>query len=185
MESPVSTAVELIGKHRCFGGEVAFYKHAAASTACTMRFGIFIPPQAAHTRVPLLYYLAGLTCTEETFMIKAGAQRVAADLGLMLVAPDTSPRGVPLPGDSESWDFGVGAGFYLDATQEPWSKHYKMYSYVTQELPAIIEGHFPVDPKRQGIFGHSMGGHGALTIGLKNPGNRYRSISAFSPIVAP
>ena len=149
-----------------------------------MKFAVFTPPQAEQARVPVLYYLAGLTCNEETFMIKAGAQRVAAELGLMLVAPDTSPRGVPLPGDSDSWDFGVGAGFYVDATQEPWARHYKMYSYVTSELPALIEAHFPADPERQGIFGHSMGGHGALTIGLKNP-QRYRSISAFAPIAAP
>ncbi len=134
--------------------------------------------------MPVLYYLAGLTCTEETFMIKAGAQRLAAELGLMLVAPDTSPRGVPLPGDSDAWDFGVGAGFYLDATREPWSKHYRMYSYVTEELPTLIAAKFPADAKRQGIFGHSMGGHGALTIGLRNR-DRYRSISAFAPIVAP
>jgi S-formylglutathione hydrolase len=149
-----------------------------------MRFSVFLPPQAESARVPVLYYLAGLTCTEETFMIKAGAQRIAAELGLMLVAPDTSPRGVPLPGDSESYDFGVGAGFYLDATAEPWSKHYRMYSYVTRELAALIDANFPVDPKRQGIFGHSMGGHGAITIALKNP-ERYRSVSAFAPISAP
>ena len=149
-----------------------------------MRFSVFVPPQAERGRVPVLYYLAGLTCTEETFMIKAGAQRVAAELGLALVAPDTSPRGVSLPGDSDSWDFGVGAGFYLDATVEPWSRHYRMYTYVTQELPALIAEHFPVDAERQGIFGHSMGGHGALTIALKNP-QRYRSVSAFAPISAP
>ena len=149
-----------------------------------MRFAVFAPPQAQMRRVPVLYYLAGLTCTEETFMIKAGAQRVAAQLGLLLVAPDTSPRGVSLPGDSESWDFGVGAGFYLDATMEPWSRHYRMYSYLTEELPDIIEASFPIDRNRQGIFGHSMGGHGALTIGLRNS-ERYRSISAFAPIAAP
>lgn len=149
-----------------------------------MRFSVFAPPQAERGPVPVLYYLAGLTCTEETFMIKAGAQHLAAELGLMLVAPDTSPRGVPLAGDSDAWDFGVGAGFYLDATQDPWSKHYRMYSYVTQELPALIAAGFPADTKRQGIFGHSMGGHGALTIGLRNR-DRYRSISAFAPIVAP
>lgn len=134
--------------------------------------------------MPVLYYLAGLTCTEETFMIKAGAHRLAAELGLMLVAPDTSPRGVPLPGDSASWDFGVGAGFYLDATEEPWSKHYRMYSYVTEELPALIAANVPADMSRQGIFGHSVGGHGALTIALRNR-DRYRSISAFAPIAAP
>jgi S-formylglutathione hydrolase len=176
--------LETISQHRCFDGVVGFYRHAATSTACPMRFAVFAPPQAQTRRVPVLYYLAGLTCTEETFMIKAGAQRVAAQLGLLLVAPDTSPRGASLPGDSESWDFGVGAGFYLDATLEPWSRHYRMYSYVTEELPAIIEASFPVDRARQGIFGHSMGGHGALTLGLKNP-DRYRSISAFAPIAAP
>jgi len=176
---------DTVSTHRCFGGTVGFYKHASAVNACTMKFSVFTPPQAERGKVPVVYYLAGLTCTEETFMIKAGAQRRAAELGLMLVAPDTSPRGVPLPGDSDSWDFGVGAGFYLDATREPWSRHYNMYSYVTSELPALIDAHFPVDPRRQGIFGHSMGGHGALTIGLKNPGNRYRSISAFAPISAP
>jgi S-formylglutathione hydrolase len=176
--------IETLSRHRSFGGAVGFYRHAATATACTMRFAVFTPPAAERGPVPVLYYLAGLTCTEETFMIKAGAQRLAAELGLMLVAPDTSPRGVPLPGDSESWDFGVGAGFYLDATELPWSAHYRMYSYVAEELPALIAGHFPVDPARQGIFGHSMGGHGALTIGLKHP-QRYRSVSAFAPIAAP
>jgi len=180
MDAPLET----ISRHRCFGGFVSFHRHESAETRCSMRFAVFTPPQAEKQRVPVLYYLAGLTCTEETFMIKAGAQRVAAELGLMLVAPDTSPRGVPLPGDSDSWDFGVGAGFYLDATQEPWSRHYRMYSYVTRELPALIERHFPADMERQGIFGHSMGGHGALTIYLKNP-DRYRSVSAFAPIAAP
>jgi S-formylglutathione hydrolase len=176
---------ETVSKHRCFGGTVGFYKHASAVNNCTMKFAVYTPPQAERGKVPVLYYLAGLTCTEETFQIKAGAQRRAAELGLMLVSPDTSPRGVPLPGDSDAYDFGVGAGFYLDATQEPWSRHYKMYSYVTSELPALIDANFPVDGGRQGIFGHSMGGHGALSIGLKNPGGRYRSISAFAPIVAP
>lgn len=149
-----------------------------------MRFSVFTPPQTQKQRVPVLYYLAGLTCTEETFMIKAGAQRVAAKLGLMLVTPDTSPRDVNLPGDSENWDFGIGAGFYLDATQDPWSRHFRMYSYVTSELPALINAQFPADPERTGVFGHSMGGHGALIIALKNP-QRYRSISAFAPVCAP
>jgi S-formylglutathione hydrolase len=149
-----------------------------------MRFAVFTPPQAEKGRVPVLYYLAGLTCTEETFMMKAGAQRSAAELGLMLVAPDTSPRGVKLPGDSDSWDFGVGAGFYVDATEEPWSRHYRMYSYVTQELPQLIDADFATDRQRVGIFGHSMGGHGALVMALKNP-ERYRSVSAFAPIAAP
>ena len=177
-------AVETVSTHRSFEGTVGYYKHQSAVNDCLMKFAVFTPPQAAKGKVPVLYYLAGLTCTEETFMIKAGAQRVAAELGLVLVAPDTSPRGVPLPGDSESWDFGVGAGFYLDATAEPWARHYRMYSYVTQELPAIVEANFPAEMSRQGIFGHSMGGHGAITIGLKNP-QRYKSISAFAPISAP
>jgi S-formylglutathione hydrolase len=175
---------EVVSQHRCFNGTVGFYKHEAASTACAMKFAVFTPPQAQSGRVPVLYYLAGLTCTEETFMMKGGAQRVAAELGIMLVAPDTSPRGVKLPGDSDSWDFGVAAGFYLDATVEPWSRHYRMYTYVTQELRALIEAQFPADPARTGIFGHSMGGHGALTIAFKNP-DRYRSVSAFAPIAAP
>ena len=148
-----------------------------------MRFAVYEPPQARHGRVPVLYYLAGLTCTEETFMIKAGAQRVAAELGVMLVAPDTSPR-VRLPGDDASWDFGLAAGFYVDATQAPWSAHYRMYSYVTRELPELIAAEFPADASRQGIFGHSMGGHGALVCALRNP-DRYRSLSAFAPIAAP
>jgi S-formylglutathione hydrolase len=175
---------EVVSQHRCFNGTVGFYRHEAASTACAMKFSVFTPPQAQSGRVPVLYYLAGLTCTEETFMIKAGAQRVAAELGIMLVAPDTSPRGLNIPGDSESWDFGVAAGFYLDATAEPWSRHYRMYTYVTQELRALIEAQFPADSARTGIFGHSMGGHGALTIALKNP-DRYHSVSAFAPIAAP
>jgi S-formylglutathione hydrolase len=175
---------EVVSQHRCFNGTVGFYKHEAASTACPMKFSVFTPPQAQSGRVPVLYYLAGLTCTEETFMIKAGAQRIAAELGIMLVAPDTSPRGVKLPGDTDSWDFGVGAGFYVDATVEPWSRHYRMYTYVTQELRALVEAQFPADPARTGIFGHSMGGHGALTIALRNP-DRYRSVSAFAPIAAP
>lgn len=176
--------IERLTQHACFGGTVGFYRHVSSTTHCSMRFAVFTPPQAALRKVPVLYYLAGLTCTEETFMIKAGAQRRAAELGLMLVSPDTSPRGVMLPGDSDSWDFGVAAGFYLDATEQPWAQHYRMYSYVTQELPALIGAHFPADMRRQGIFGHSMGGHGALTIGLKHPA-QYKSISAFAPIAAP
>jgi S-formylglutathione hydrolase len=178
------TTIERISQHTSFNGSVGFYRHPSSSTNCTMKFSVFTPPQAASRSVPVLYYLAGLTCTEETFMIKAGAQRMAAELGLMLVAPDTSPRGVNLPGDSESWDFGIGAGFYVDATEQPWAQHYQMYSYVTRELPELIAANFPADMQRQGIFGHSMGGHGALTIGLKNP-QQYKSISAFAPIAAP
>ncbi len=180
----MSAAPEALSRHGSFGGVVGYYRHDAAETACPMRFAVYLPPQAERRRVPAVWYLAGLTCTEETFMIKAGPQRIAAELGLALIAPDTSPRGVALPGDSDSWDFGVAAGFYVDATEAPWSKHYRMYSYVTRELPALVLGNFPVDADRQGIFGHSMGGHGALTLGLKNPG-QYRSISAFAPISAP
>ncbi len=180
----MSQPFETISQHRSFGGTVGFYRHQAASTGCAMRFAVFTPPQAPAVRVPVLYYLAGLTCSEETFMIKAGAQRVAAELGIMLVAPDTSPRGLNLPGEADAWDFGVGAGFYVDATEAPWSKHYRMYTYVTQELRALISAHFPADAARTGIFGHSMGGHGALVLGLRNP-DIYRSISAFAPIAAP
>jgi S-formylglutathione hydrolase len=176
--------LETLGEHACFGGKVGFHRHASSSTQTAMRFAVFTPPQASAGPVPVLYYLAGLTCTEETFMMKAGAQRLAAELGLMLVAPDTSPRGIELPGDRDHWDFGVAAGFYLDATQAPWSSHYHMASYVVHELPSVIARHFPADSGRAGIFGHSMGGHGALTIGLKHR-DRYRSISAFAPIVAP
>jgi S-formylglutathione hydrolase len=177
-------AFEIISQHRCYGGVVGFYRHDSTSTASAMRFSVFTPAQAQSGPVPVLYYLAGLTCTEETFMIKAGAQRIAAELGLLLVAPDTSPRGLNLPGQSDSWDFGVGAGFYVDATQEPWSRHYRMYTYVAQELRTLIESRFPADPARSGIFGHSMGGHGALTLALRNP-DVYRSVSAFAPIAAP
>ena len=183
-EAANPTHLEILNLHQCFGGVMGFYRHDSEETHCSMRFSVFVPPLALKQQVPVLYYLAGLTCNEETFMIKAGAQRIAADLGIMLVAPDTSPRGVPLPGDNDSWDFGIGAGFYLDATQEPWAKHYRMYSYVTRELPALIEANFPVDRAHMGIFGHSMGGHGALTIALKNP-DLYHSVSAFAPISAP
>jgi S-formylglutathione hydrolase len=177
-------AFDIISQHQCFDGTVGFYKHDSSSTASSMRFSVFVPKQGRTGRVPVLYSLAGLTCTEETFMIKAGAQRVAAELGMMLVAPDTSPRGLNLPGDSASWDFGVGAGFYVDATEEPWAKNYRMYSYITKELRALIEAQFPADSARTGIFGHSMGGHGALVLGLRNP-DIYKSISAFAPISAP
>ena len=150
-----------------------------------MQFSVFTPPQAKKRPVPVLTYLAGLTCTEETFMAKSGAQRLAAELGLMLVSTDTSPRGEGVPDDpQQAYDFGLGAGFYLNATQTPWNRHYHMYDYVTQELPNLLFQEFNGDPQRQGIFGHSMGGHGALTIGLKNP-DKYRSISAFAPICSP
>lgn len=178
------TAIETISEQRSFGGVQGFYRHASSACAGPMRFAVYAPPQARQGPVPVLYYLAGLTCTEETFVIKAGAQRVAAQLGLMLVTPDTSPRNTGIAGEAEDWEFGTAAGFYLDATQAPWSQFFKMYTYVTAELPALIGEHFPADMKREGIFGHSMGGHGALTIALKNP-QRYKSVSAFAPIVAP
>ena len=176
--------MKTISEHKCFGGVQGYYSHASKEIGLEMKFAVFQPPKAKSGRVPVLYYLAGLTCTEETFMIKAGAQRLASGLGLMLVAPDTSPRGANIPGEADSWDFGVGAGFYLDATREPWAKHYRMYSYVTRELPALIAAEFPADMSCQGIFGHSMGGHGALVCALRNPG-QYKSLSAFSPIAAP
>lgn len=175
--------MELLSTTTCFGGTVSICKHAAKTTSCDMKFAVFSPPQAKHGPVPVLWYLSGLTCTEENFTVKAGAQRVAAELGIMLVAPDTSPRGEDVAND-DAYDLGQGAGFYVDATQEPWSPHFRMYSYITDELPKVIAANFPADMTRQGITGHSMGGHGALTLWLRNPGI-YRSVSAFSPIVAP
>jgi S-formylglutathione hydrolase len=172
-----------ISKHACHGGELGYYQHPSKANDCDMKFAVFTPPQATQGPVPVLYYLAGLTCTEETFVTKACALEHAARHGLMLVAPDTSPR-VTLPGDRDSWDFGIAAGFYLDATEAPWSRHYRMYSYVVDELPGIVAANFKADTARSGIFGHSMGGHGALTIGLKNP-QKYQSLSAFAPIAAP
>ncbi|WP_374402565.1 S-formylglutathione hydrolase [Niveibacterium sp.] len=177
-------APELLSSHRCFGGTQAFYRHESRETSGAMRFSVFTPPQAAHGKVPVLFYLAGLTCTEETFAIKAGAQRVAAELGLMLVAPDTSPRDTGIAGATGDWEFGEGAGFYLDATEAPWRERFRMESYVVHELPALIGEHFPAELSRCGLFGHSMGGHGALVLALRNPG-RYRSLSAFAPIGAP
>jgi S-formylglutathione hydrolase len=176
--------ITALSQNRCFGGVQGTYAHESTETGCTMRFGVFLPPQVQKGRVPSLYWLSGLTCTEENFIVKAGAQRVAAELGLAIVVPDTSPRGLNLPGEAESYDFGLGAGFFVDATEEPWVRGYRMYSYVTRELPKTVAASFPVDPSRAGIFGHSMGGHGALTIALKNP-HAYRSVSAFAPICSP
>ncbi len=178
------STIETLSEQRCFGGIQGFYRFD--STACNgpMSFGVFQPPQAKQGRVPVIYCLAGLTCTPETFAIKAGAQRLATELGLMLVTPDTSPREAGIEGESESWDFGLGAGFYLDATEEPWSSHYRMYSHVAEELPALMAKSFPADISRSSVLGHSMGGHGALTLALKHP-DLYRAVSAFAPIVAP
>jgi S-formylglutathione hydrolase len=174
----------VISESACFGGTIAFYRHLSQVCNGEMRFSVYLPPQAQSQKVPVLYFLSGLTCTEENFMVKAGAQQFAAEHGLMLVAPDTSPRHTGIPGEDDDWDFGSGAGFYVDATQEPWKAHYRMYSYVVDELPALITEHFPAEGNRQGIFGHSMGGHGALVCALRHP-DRYRSVSAFAPIAAP
>lgn len=176
--------VTVRSEQACFGGTIGFYSHASTETGTEMKFSVFVPAIASSRSLPALYFLAGLTCTEETFMIKANALRHAAELGLVLVAPDTSPRGLGLPGEDDNWDFGTGAGFYLDAEAEPWKRNYRMYSYVTRELPAIVEANFPVEAGRRGVFGHSMGGHGALMIALKNP-QAYRSVSAFAPICNP
>ena len=176
--------LETISEQRSFGGVQGFYKHVSSANDGPMKFAVYKPPQAERGKVPVLYYLAGLTCTEETFVIKAGAQRLASQLGIMLVAPDTSPRNTGIADEAADWEFGAGAGFYVDATEPPWSAHFKMYSYVTSELPRVIGENFPADMKRESIFGHSMGGHGALMIALKNP-KRYKSVSAFAPIVAP
>lgn len=179
--------MELLSEHGCYGGVQRFYQHQSAAVGLPMRFSVYLPPQAllpAAQRLPALFYLAGLTCTEETFAIKAGAQRLAAEHGLILIAPDTSPRGAGIPGEVDTWDFGVAAGFYVDAIQEPWRKHWRMESYVTEELYDLILANFRVDGHRIGIFGHSMGGHGALVLAQRHP-ERFRSVSAFAPIAAP
>lgn len=175
--------LELISEHSCFGGAQRFYRHHSRATALPMRFSVFIPAAPEGAKLPAMLYLAGLTCTEETFMTKAGAQRVAAQEGMILIAPDTSPRGAGIAGETEAWDFGAGAGFYVDATEHPWSSHYRMYSYV-HELRELAVAQLPVDPERIGIFGHSMGGHGALVMALRRP-DLFRSVSAFAPIAAP
>jgi S-formylglutathione hydrolase len=177
-------AIETLSEQLCHGGVQGFYRHTSHACGGLMRFALFLPPQAAGQACPVLYFLAGLTCTEETATIKAGAQRLAAELGLALVMPDTSPRDTGIDGATGDWEFGEGAGFYVDATTAPWSARFRMHSYVAEELPALIAANFPVDVSRSGICGHSMGGHGALTIALKHP-SRYRSVSAFAPIVAP
>lgn len=178
-------SLELLSSQKSFGGWHHRYRHHSATLKCDMVFAVYLPPQAEQgAKLPVLYWLSGLTCTDENFMQKAGAQRLAAELGLVIVAPDTSPRGPDVPGDPDgAWDFGLGAGFYLNATREPWAHHYRMHDYVVLELPALIEASFPVSDRR-GISGHSMGGHGALVCALRNPG-RYRSLSAFAPISNP
>lgn len=175
--------VTTITESRCFGGTQGIYSHASRETRCTMRFGVYLPPAAAHEAVPVLYWLSGISCTEENFVVKAGAQRLAARLGLALVVPDTSPRGVTISGDRDEAEFGLGAGWYVDATQSPWSEHYRMASYVSVELREVVAQRFPIEIDRCSIFGHSMGGHGALTVALRNP-QRFRSVSAFAPITS-
>jgi S-formylglutathione hydrolase len=177
--------VELLSEIRSFGGRQLQYKHTSVSLNCDMQFSIFLPPQAESHKVPVLYWLSGLTCDDQNFVTKAGAQRVAAEHGIAIVCPDTSPRGDSVPDDPQgAWDFGLGAGFYVNATQSPWDQHYQMGDYVTNELPSLIEQNFSVDADRRSISGHSMGGHGALTIALRNT-DKYRSVSAFAPIVSP
>jgi S-formylglutathione hydrolase len=180
----VLKTIELQKEHKSFGGKLGFYSHQSSACNSEMKFAVYQPPQAQYQAVPILYFLSGLTCTEENFMAKAGAQQLAAKYGLMLVAPDTSPRNTGIPGEDDDWDLGSGAGFYVDATAAPWNSHYRMYSYVVEELPQLMAENFPVIPEKQGIFGHSMGGHGALICALKN-WNRYLSVSAFAPICAP
>jgi len=178
-------SLEIVSQNKSFGGTQFIYRHTSTETGTPMRFAAFIPPQAEKSKAPVLWFLSGLTCTEENFTVKAGAQRVAAELGLILIAPDTSPRGEGVPGDpAGSYDFGLGAGFYVDATQAPYAKNYRMRSYIETELPALVGAHLPADLGRQSITGHSMGGHGAITIALRNPG-RFRSVSAFAPIASP
>ena len=176
-----------VSSSKCFGGTQAVYAHDSKATATAMKFSVFTPPEDMHGPgpYPTLYWLSGLTCTEENFIIKSGFQRYAAELGLMVVGPDTSPRGEDVPDDPDgAYDFGIAAGFYCNATQAPWSEHYQMYDYVTKELPALVERDFPIDKDRTGVFGHSMGGHGALTVHLRNR-DRFKTCSAFAPIVAP
>ncbi len=188
----MSKSLKLQKQYKSFGGKLGFYSHQSSACNSEMKFAVYQPPQAESQPVPILYFLSGLTCTEENFMAKAGAQQWAAKYGLMLVAPDTSPRDTGIPGEADNWDLGSGAGFYMDATAAPWNAHYRMYSYVVDELPNLIAENFLALPEKQGIFGHSMGGHGALICALKNcvkrsypEGNRYLSVSAFAPICAP
>ena len=179
------SSLEQIGSNQSFGGRQLRYRHPSTTLNCDMTFSIYLPPQADKGPVPVLYWLSGLTCTDENFVTKAGAQQHAAAHGIAIVCPDTSPRGEDVPDDAEgAYDFGLGAGFYVNATESPWANHYKMYDYIVDELPALINDQFPINGSKMSISGHSMGGHGALTIALKNP-ERYSSVSAFSPICAP
>jgi S-formylglutathione hydrolase len=176
--------MKTVSQSKAFEGTQYVYTHASTACACDMTFALYLPPQAARGKVPVLWYLSGLTCTHQNVMDKGEYRRAAAEHGVAIVCPDTSPRGADVPDEKDNWQFGQGAGFYLDATQPPWDRHYRMQRYVLEELPALLAANAPVDMDRQGIFGHSMGGHGAITLALKNPG-RYRSVSAFAPIVHP
>jgi len=175
--------LDLVSEARCFEGRQLTYRHRSTACSCDMQFAVYLPPAAEHASVPAVYWLSGLTCTEENFSVKSGAQRYASELGLALIIPDTSPRGVDLPGEDEFINVGTGAGFYLNATESPWSAHYRMYDYISHELVELVNEYLPVDPERKSITGHSMGGHGALTIGTRNA-DAFRSISAFAPISA-
>ena len=176
--------MNIISQNTAFGGMQGVFSHVSETLKCEMTFAVYVPPKAIYEPCPVLWYLSGLTCTHANVMEKGEYRRMASELGLIIVCPDTSPRGNDVPDELTNWQMGKGAGFYLDATEEPWSEHYRMYSYVTEELPALVGQHFRADMSRQGIFGHSMGGHGAMTIALKNP-ERFKSCSAFAPIVAP
>jgi len=176
--------MEKISENLSFGGVQYVYRHGSAVTNCPMTFALFLPPQAKQGKVPLVWYLSGLTCSHQNVMDKGEYRRVAAELGIAVVCPDTSPRGTDVPDEDNNWQFGQGAGFYLDATQAPYDTHYRMYSYIVRELPQLVGENFPINMEKQSIFGHSMGGHGAITIALKNPG-RFKSVSAFAPIAQP
>ena len=178
--------MELVSKNTSFGGTLEFYQHQSLSCNCPMKFSVYRPPQAniSNAKLPVLFWLSGLTCTEENFMAKSGAQKYAAEHGILLIAPDTSPRDLGFEGETGSWDFGAGAGFYVNATEAPWKANYKMYDYIVDELFSLIGNEFPSDMNRVGIFGHSMGGHGAITIAFRNP-EKFKSVSAFAPICAP
>jgi S-formylglutathione hydrolase len=184
LQASSEMSFETKSEQKSIAGIQGVYTHASSSTQCEMEFSVYVPEHAAGEKLPVLFYLSGLTCTQDNVTTKSGFQRYASEHKMIVVCPDTSPRGTDFPGEHESYDFGSGAGFYLNATQQPWSKNYRMYDYIVEELPELITANFPIDSQRMGIFGHSMGGHGALTIGLKNP-QQFKSISAFAPIVNP
>ena len=177
-------ALKQVSSSKCFGGLQKVFEHDSIELKCKMKFAVYLPPKAETGKCPVLYWLSGLTCTEQNFISKSGYHQAASEHGFVVVAPDTSPRGCNIKGEEDSWDFGTGAGFYVDATEDLWKTNYRMYSYVTKELPQLINDSFPVDPQRMSVFGHSVGGHGALICALKNPG-KYKSVSAFAPLCNP